>query len=131
MNTVFNCQLNDNDLFQVEGSELVPLHTKEKYAYTLWTRRKEHLNIIPHFFMPEAIDLFYISLMVFYADRKILRRIQHDAWTRSFKVYMPVLCVDKWNTERQLLESMLNFLTGDSWHFQFRERSLNKYEKLT
>lgn len=130
MNTVFNCQLNDNDLFQVEGSELVPLHTKEKYAYTLWTRRKGHLNMIPHFFMPEAIDLFYISLMVFYADRKILRNNQHDAWTRSFMVYMPVLCVDKWNAEKQLLESMLYFLTGDRWHFQFRERSLNKYEKL-
>lgn len=71
MSTVFNCQLNDNDLFQVEGSELVPLHTKEKYAYTLWTRRKGHLNNIPHFFMPEAIDLFYISLMVFYADRNL------------------------------------------------------------
>lgn len=130
MITVYNCQLNEGDTFQVAGSELVPLHTKEKYAYTLWTRRKGHLNMIPHFFMPEAIDLFYISLMVFYADRKVLRRIQPDAWTRSIMIHMPVLCLDKWNANKQHLESMLCFLTGDDWHFQFRERALNKYEKL-
>lgn len=130
MITVFNCHLNDGDTFKVEGSELVPLHTKEKYAYTLWTRRKGHLNMIPYFFLSEAIDLFYISLMVFYADRKVLRRTQPDAWTRSITIYMPVLCVDKWNSEAQLLETLLSFLTGDHWHFHFRERELNNYEKL-
>ena len=128
MSTVFNCKLNDSDTFQVAGSELVPLHTKEKYSYTLWTNRKGHLNMIPRFFMSEAIDLFYISLMVFYADRKVKRSLQPDAWTRSFKVYMPVLCLDKWNANKQLLESMLSFLTGDYWQFQFRERELNSYE---
>ena len=127
---VFNCHLNEGDTFQVSGSELVPLHTKEKFAYTFWTQRKGHLNMIPHFFMPEAIDLFYISLMVFYADRKALRRTQPDAWTRSITIYMPVLCLGKWNANKHLLESMLSFLTGDHWHFQFRERTLNKYEKL-
>lgn len=130
MSTVFNCQLNDSDTSQVNGSEFVPLHTKEKYAYTLWTRRKGHLNMIPRFFMSEAIDLFYISLMVFYADCKVLRNLQPDAWTRSLTVYMPVLCLDKWNNNKYLLESMLYFLTGDHWHFHFRERELNKYETL-
>lgn len=130
MSTIFNCQLNEGDTFQVAGSELVPLHIKEKYAYTLWTRRKGHLNMIPRFFMSEAIDLFYVSLMVFYADRTIMRRTQPDAWTRDITMYMPVLCLDKWNANSQLLESMLYFLTGDHWHFQFRERALNKYEEL-
>ncbi len=130
MSKIFNCQLNDSDTFQVAGSELVPLHTKEKYAYTLWTRRKGHLNMIPHFFMFEAIDLFYISLMVFYVDRKVQRSLQPDAWTRSFVVHMPVLNLDKWNANKQLLESMLNFLTGDHWQFHFRERELNDYETL-
>ena len=130
MSTIFNCQLNEGDTFQVAGSELVSLHIKEKYAYTLWSRRKGHLNMIPRFFMSEAIDLFYVSLMVFYADRKILRRTQPDAWTRDITMYMPVLCLDKWNANSQLLESMLYFLTGDHWHFQFRERALNKYEEL-
>ena len=130
MSTVFNCKLNDGDTFQVAGSEPVPLHTKEKYSYTLWTNRKRHLNMIPRFFMSEAIDLFYISLIVFYADRKVKRSLQPDAWTRSFKVYMPVLCLDKWEANKQLLETMLSFLTGDQWQFQFRERGLNNYEAL-
>ena len=130
MSTVFNCQLNEEDAFLVAGSEIVPLYTKEKYAYTLWTRRKGHLNMIPNFFKPEAIDLYYISLMVFYADRKVLRRVQPDAWTRCITVYMPVLSLDKWNANKKLLESMLDFLTGDHWQFNFRERTLNKYETL-
>lgn len=130
MSTIFNCRLNEGDTLQVAGSELVSLYTKEKYAYTLWTQNKGHLNMIPRFFKAEAIDLFYISLMVFYADRKVLRRTQPDAWTRSMTIYMPVLCLDKWNANRQLLESMLYFLTGDHWHFLFRERALNKYEQL-
>lgn len=130
MSTVFNCQLNEEDAFLVADSEIVPLHTKEKYAYTLWTRRKGHLNMIPNFFNLEAIDLFYISLMVFYADRKVLRRVQPDAWTRCITIYMPVLSLDKWNANKQLLESMLGFLTGDHWQFNFRERKLNKYETL-
>ena len=130
MSTVFNCQINEEYAFLVAGSEIVPLHTKEKYAYTLWTRRKGHLNMIPNFFKLEAIDLFYISLMVFYADRKVLRRVQPDAWTRCITVYMPVLSLDKWNANKQLLESMLDFLTGDHWQFNCRERTLDKYETL-
>ena len=130
MSTVFNCQLNEEDAFLVAGSEIVPLYTKEKYPYTLCTRRKGHLNMIPNFFKLEAIDLFYISLMVFYADRKVLRRVRPDAWTRCITVYMPVLSLDKWNANKQLLESMLDFLTGDHWQFNFRERTLNKYETL-
>lgn len=128
MRTIYNCQLNADDAFQVAGAEQVPLYNKEKYFYTLWTRNKGHLNKIPRFFMSEAIDLFYISLMVFYADRKVLRSAQSDAWTRSIEVYMPVLCLEKWNANKQLLENMLNFLTGDLWQFQFRERQLNAYE---
>lgn len=128
MRTILNCILNSNDTFAVDNAENVPLYTKEKYSYTFWSRNKGHLNMIPHFFRLEAIDLFYIALMVFYADRKILRDKQPDTWTRSFLVYMPVLCVDKWNDNKQLIESMLNFLTGDIWYFQFRERRLNDYE---
>lgn len=130
MKTTFNCHLNNDDTFQVAGADLVPMHTKEKYAYTLWTQKKRHLNMIPNFFMPEAIDLFYISLMVFYADRKVLRKKQPDAWTRNIVVYMPVLCLDKWNANKDLIEKTLGFLTGDYWKFLFRERSLNDYEVL-
>ncbi len=128
MKKVFVCHLNDNDTFQVAGAEQIPLHTKEKCSYTLWTNRKRHLNMIPNFFALEAVDLLYISLMVFSADRKILRHTQPDAWTRSFSIYMPVLCFEKWNANKQLLESMLHFLTGDYWQFNFRERQLNEYE---
>ena len=130
MKTIFVCRLNDEDTFQVADADIILLQTKEKYSYTLWTRNKRHLNMIPHFFVHEAIDLFYISLMVFYSDRKVLREIQPDAWTRNITIYMPVLCPETWNANKQLLESMLNFLTGDYWQFHFRERRLNQNETL-
>lgn len=129
MKNCFNCYLNDDDAFLVRNAERVDMNTKNQYFYTLWTRNLDHLNKIPHFFQNESIDLFYVALMVFYADRKVLRAVQPDSWTRSFRIYMPVLCLDKWNTNKKLLEKMLKFLTGDYWEFYFRERQLNDYEE--
>ena len=129
MKYCFNCCLNEDDAFLVACSERVTLFNKDQYFFTLWSRNLEHLNKIPHFFQNEAIDLFYIALMVFYADRKVLRTAQPDAWTRSIRIYMPVLCIDKWNSNKILLEKMLKFLTGDYWEFLFRERQLNHEEE--
>ena len=86
--------------------------------------------MIPHFFMPEAIDLFYISLMVFYADKLIKRDDEPDRWTREMEIYMPVLCVEKWNNNKALFEKMLKYLTGDFWTFFFRRRDITDKELL-
>lgn len=83
---------------------------------------------MPNFFQTEALDLFYISLMVYFADRKVLRTDYIDNWTRGFKLYIPVLNLEKWNQNKQLLEKMISYLSGDIWKFEFRTRSLNKIE---
>lgn len=123
------CTLNENDSFLVEGSDFqVNLINKEVYHFTFY-KRKRRLYQFPQFFSNEALDLFYISLIVYYADRKVLRKNTQDAWTRSFKIYMPVLDVEKWNENKTLLEDILSFLSGDIWKFEFRERTYNKVEK--
>lgn len=63
-----------------------------------------------------------IRKMVFYADCKVRRSSYPDRWTREFSIEMPVLKKKAWATNKALLESALNFLTGDRWHFSFRER---------
>ena len=48
--------------------------------------------------------------------------------TRGFKLYVPVLNIDKWNQNKELLESMISYLSGDIWKFEFRERNFNEIE---
>ena len=77
--------------------------SKNEYHYTFWSDNKRQLyQVMNHFSLP-AIDLFNISLMVYYADRAVLRNEEDDAWTRSIKIYMPVLELDVWNSNKTLL----------------------------
>lgn len=116
------CKLSNTDLFCKNGYQTVDLWNSTMFKSTFWTKRKQQLLTIPHFFQDEALDLFYISLMVFYVDCKVSRSGYPDRWTREFAIDMPVLKMNAWDANKALLESTLNFLTGDRWHFSFRER---------
>ena len=58
--------------------------------------------------------------MIFYADRKVKRKDQNDAWTRYFELYIPVKDEVKWEACKKILTDALNFLTGDHWILHFR-----------
>lgn len=118
----FICKLSSNDSFKKEGYAEVGLWDSNMFRYTLWKKNKRQLLTIPHFFQDEALDLFYISLMVFYVDCQVRRNDSPDRWTRSFRIEMPVLKKAKWDANKQLLEKALDFLTGDHWTFSFRDR---------
>lgn len=122
----FICKLTSSDPFSKEGYLDVDISNSNVFRYTLWhnkIRGKKQLLTIPHFFQPEALDLFYISLMVFYVDCKVSRNKMPDRWTRNFSIEMPVFQKNAWDSNREILEKALNFLTGDHWHFSFRERT--------
>ena len=118
----FICKLSSNDPFEKKGYLEVGLWNSKMFRYTLWRKNKRKLLAIPQFFQDEALDLFYISLMVFYVDCQVKRNDSSDRWTRSFMIEMPVLKKAKWDENKQLLEKALDFLTGDHWTFSFRER---------
>ena len=59
-------------------------------------------------FSPLAVDLLYISVFVFAMDRKILRNKQLDNWTRTIELNVPVSNIDFWNSNKPLLEEMIN-----------------------
>ncbi|MCK5018366.1 MAG: 7-cyano-7-deazaguanine synthase [Candidatus Peribacteraceae bacterium] len=122
------CKLNEEDNFSIDNPQFeVDLTDKKDYHSTFY-RYYRRLYQFPSFFSNEALDLFYISLMVYYADRKVLRRETSDAWTRELKLYIPVLELDKWIANKVLLEKMVSFLSGDLWQFEFRKRELNAKE---
>lgn len=123
------CRIEEEDKYFVENVDFtINMFSKEQYHYTFWDKNKRKLYQSGQF-SNEAIDLLYISLMVYYADRKVSRKKEDDAWTRNIKLYIPVLELDKWNENRQLLEKMLSFLSGDVWRFEFRKRGFNTKEE--
>lgn len=119
---IFVCKLYDSDSFDINGAEVVNLNDNHLYNYTFWNKSRK-LYRIPNCFTNEALDLFYLSLMVFYVDRKIQRSNQADRWTRDIEIYMPVFSIQKWTNNAHILKAALDFLTGDNWTIHFRERN--------
>jgi len=123
------CRIHEDDKFIKENADItVDLFSKEQYHYTFWDKNKRRLYQGGNF-SKSAIDLLYISLMVYYADRRVIRKNENDAWTRNIKLYIPVLELEKWNENKALLEKMLSFLSGDLWNLEFRKRELNSKEE--
>lgn len=125
-NIVF--KLNNNDNYNLnQDCKIVDFTKKDDYHLTFFNSLRS-IYKFPNFFSVEALDLFYISLMVYYADRVISRQGTYDNWTRSFKIYAPVLSLSKWQNNKELLEKIISFLSGDKWKFEFRERGLTEIE---
>ncbi|MCZ2223303.1 MAG: hypothetical protein LC122_06700 [Chitinophagales bacterium] len=125
--TEFVFKLDDDDVFTKPSASEVDLTSKGNYNHTFFNLLRP-LYRMPSFFQNEALDLWYISLMVYYVDRKVLRNGTFDNWTREVKLYIPVLEVDKWNENKNLLIKMISYLSGDAWDFEFRKRELNPIE---
>lgn len=124
MITRFVFTVSPNDPFRVAKGVKVNINDSSQMLYTFWhpLNGRKQTYITPRQFKSEALDLLYISMMVFYADRKVKRSKQDDAWTRSFDLYIPVMSYDKWEACKDTLVKALNFLTGDHWRLNFRRR---------
>lgn len=123
------CRLNENDTFSIPDNSLeVNLTNKDKYKYTFWDNKNKNALRLPNFYAEEGLDLLYLSLFVYYADRIIKRDDFSDSWTRKIKLYIPVLKFNKWKEEKGVVEKLLSFLSGDLWEIEFRQRELNEIE---
>jgi hypothetical protein len=69
-----------------------------------------------------GIDLLVLATHVHAADTRITRADSQDSWTREMRLVVPVLEPEIWSGAKQILERMLNFLTGDRWVVGFRQR---------
>lgn len=70
-------------------------------------------------------DLLMISMSIFCSDKKVIRKKTCDAWTRKIKINIPVIEIEKWNSVKDKLEKMFNFLSGDIWEIVFRKSSVS------
>ncbi|NTX20633.1 Qat anti-phage system QueC-like protein QatC [Burkholderia cepacia] len=70
-----------------------------------------------------SIDLGLLAAVVTAADTRISRDADaQDAWTREIDIHLPVADPDLWANQSPLIETLLNFLTGDRWTMSFRAR---------
>lgn len=131
-----------NILCKTEKNEIVLGNFKETCVYQ-WKEYVDYFNgfylnsdsysflfKLPSFPKYAALDLFYLSIFVYYADKKVSRKIFFDGWTREIRMHVPVLELDKMNSVKEILEKTISFLTGDSWQFVFRSRDLNHRESF-
>lgn len=116
-------EFSNSEEYSVEGNSITC--SFEDYRYTFW---KSKLELLPEFPSNEAIDLLVISLAVYGADRIIKRKDSFNAWKRSIHLHLPVLNSDILEENVELLKRTINFLTGDSWEFTFRDRELTLEE---
>lgn len=78
-----------------------------------------------------AIDLYLLAALVYAADTQVSRHAHsEDDWTRELKLVVPVSDVAVWNEAVPTLRTLLNYLTGDFWDFEFRARP-DGFETLT
>ena len=124
---IINFIHNEKDSFTPNTVDItLDYSNSEKMRYTFWQD-----NFIPkNWYSKAAIDFLYISLSVYAADRLCPRKSGLDSWSRNLKLYIPVLDCELWNNNKSIVEEMLNFLSGDSWTLEFRQRSFNEAEKI-
>lgn len=121
---IINCKIFNED-FSVEDVAMeINISDDDVFTYTFWNK----LRKFDHFYNNAALDLLYISLFVFAADRKVQRETAIDGWSRNLELYVPVLELKLWNDNKKLLEDMISFLSGDNWTFHFRRRDYSEEE---
>lgn len=71
-----------------------------------------------------AMDLLVIACSMYAADTRIKREVYaEDSWTRMIDLFIPVSDDEFWNGQKELLQKIFRFLTGDIWTLTFRERT--------
>jgi hypothetical protein len=78
------------------------------------------LNVFP---TEVGVDLIVLAAHIHAADTRISRDTEsQDSWTREIRLIVPVSNLALWRNTSSVLRRMLNFLTGDLWTIDFRER---------
>jgi 7-cyano-7-deazaguanine synthase in queuosine biosynthesis len=70
-----------------------------------------------------AIDFINLSLAIYTFDQLVPRETYgYFNWNRYFKLFIPVVDIDKWNDSKNEIEKFISFLSGDKWEIEFRSR---------
>jgi len=69
----------------------------------------------------EGLDFLLFAAAVYVADKKALRRLALDRWTRDLELSAPVADPSRWEEATPAFVEALSFLTGDRWRLEWRE----------
>jgi hypothetical protein len=67
------------------------------------------------------MDFVSIAMAVTAADTFVSRGDAPDGWRRSFEITLPLASPNAWQSVKALLERTLQFLSSDTWNFEFLE----------
>src|ERR1051325_9850776 len=70
---------------------------------------------------PEAADLLEVGKAIHLADRAVRRSHGAAHLCRRIEVTIPVQCVAAWKKQVDLVETIAEFATGDTWHVRFQQ----------
>ncbi|MEU5908423.1 hypothetical protein ABZ780_29115 [Micromonospora sp. NPDC047467] len=74
---------------------------------------------------PANADLVRLAVLVYAADRSVLRRASGASWSRrDLQLDVPVTDPAAWQGTQARWEALLGFLSGDSWSLTFRRSRL-------
>ncbi|MBK4807792.1 hypothetical protein CU037_2569 [Enterococcus faecium] len=111
----------NNELFEID------LEDNKIQKNNFWDRfLKNELFSYPS---TEAIDLMYLSEFVYFCDRNFMRELNNDGWKRDISLSIPVLNIKKFEDKKDIIQDLLNFLSGDTWNLSFFKRKETDNEK--
>ncbi|MEU2683428.1 7-cyano-7-deazaguanine synthase [Streptomyces hygroscopicus] len=78
-----------------------------------------------------AEDLFRVARAAFIADKYVRRTGVRDRWTRRISLAVPVTEHERWQSAavRTHLTALLQILTGDLWHVDFRPLTVHQVQE--
>lgn len=76
-------------------------------------------------------DFMNLSLAVYVSDQLISRNVYgYFNWSRHIKLHVPVIDKEVWGQNKEIIEQLLSFLSGDKWEVIFRSRNSYLNEAL-
>jgi 7-cyano-7-deazaguanine synthase in queuosine biosynthesis len=117
-----NYKFTTDDNYNVPGSAM----ECKMGGYTFWNAQ---LKSLPKYMDSKSIDLLMLSLAVYGADRRLIRKDAVDGWKRKIHIHLPVLELGIMNEKKHLIKNILDFLSGDEWELSFRQREFTNKEK--
>ena len=79
----------------------------------------KHMQLLTAIADPERVwaeDFLRVAKAAYLADRRSLRRLMPDGWTRTIELSVQVVAPDRWGEQQKAdLSSLLETLTGDLW----------------
>ncbi len=116
------CRIGENDDYAAQPPHLIIPFDED--GRSKLAANRVFSTLVGNNLYPSGIvnDLLMLALAVYTADLRISRAFGTDRWSREITVHLPVFSPDLWRVAEPHLAETLGFLSGDNWHFDFRER---------